>query len=428
MKAGIAHIDITPPLGTPLAGSCTLRAASKVLDRLVAQALVLEQDGRRYAIVAADLLGYDERMVARLRSFCKARIGIGFLLCNASHAHSCPDAYNGFQIYTDRRYLAARKRYQCALEFKLRRVLAAAARQLQPVTLRYGTGRACFGINRRRPWNGEWAMMPNPKGFHDKTVTVFEFAAAASGEPLAVLISYACHPTTRYATEVSADYPGVARRIIEKRTGAMAMFLQGACGDIRPNVVQPGSRPARFRSGTQKDVDRCGRELGAEVLQVLRRPMKSLDPLLAARETSVALPFDRLPTADGLRVFRDTHHEHELRVVWANRMLRRLQQGGLAKGLPTEVQLLRFSRGHALLATGHELCNGYVPLFQRQAKGTKLTVLGYTNACRGYIPTRQGRLEGGYEGQRSIYNFGLPAPFRPSVESVLVGAARRVLR
>src|SRR5262245_8210921 len=116
MNVGAASIDITPPLGTPLAGSCTLRPSKKILDSLVAHALVLEQDGRRYAILAADLLGYDERMVARLRRYCEQRLGIGFLLCNASHAHSCPDAYNEFQTYTDRRYLAARKRYQRGLE------------------------------------------------------------------------------------------------------------------------------------------------------------------------------------------------------------------------------------------------------------------------------------------------------------------------
>ncbi|MBI4025483.1 MAG: neutral/alkaline non-lysosomal ceramidase N-terminal domain-containing protein [Verrucomicrobia bacterium] len=426
IKAGVAQTDITPPTGTPLAGSCVLRASVRVLDRLHAKALVLEQDERRYAIVTADLLGFDERMIARLRRFCAKHLHIGFLLCNASHAHSGPDAYNEFQTYTDRKPLAARRRYQHRLERKLRRLIAGASRHLKRVSMTHGAGRAFFGVNRRRKFDGAWQMMPNPKGFHDKTVTVFQFSAA-SGRPLAVLFSYACHPTTRYANEVSADYPGVAQRIIEKRTGAMALFVQGAGGDIRPNVTKPGSRPRRFRTGTQADVDCYGRELGAEVLRILRGRMQSLKPNLDARKTVVKLLFDRLPTETQLREIQKESKDYEVRRVWAEKMFRWLKRDGFEKGLPTEMQLLRLSDDHAILAVSHELCNGYVPIFQRMDRDTTMTVLGYTNACRGYIPTRKVCLEGGYEGKTSICGFGLPAPFRPTVENDLARACRQLM-
>lgn len=426
LRVGVAHIDITPPIGTPLAGSCTLRAATHVIDRISAKALVLEQDGRRYAIVTADLLGFDERMVARLRRHCARRLGIGFLMCNASHAHSCPDAYNEFQTYTDPKPLAARRRYQRTLERKLKRVIADATRRMKFVQVSVGAGRAFFGTNRRRLFNGEWCMMPNPQGFHDKTVTVFQFAAE-SGKPLAILFSYACHPTTRYATEISADYPGVAMRMIEKATNAAALFVQGASGDIRPNVTKTGISPRQFRGGTQADVDRYGKELGTEVLRILQRPLKKLDARLAARETAATLPFDRLPTAAQFDAIQKDEGSYEVRRVWAKKMLRRVKRGGLAKSLRTELLLLRLSPDRAILATCHELCNGYVPLFQRVAKSTKLTVLGYTNACRGYVPTRKVRVEGGYEGKKSICGFGLPAPFRPSTQDILVRACRKLL-
>jgi hypothetical protein len=156
----------------------------------------------------------------------------------------------------------------------------------------------------------------------------------------------------------------------------------------------------------------------------LRKLMKPIEPILDARETSVVLPFDRLPTEAVLRRTARQSDENTIQRIWAERMLERLKRKGLARGLETKLLFLRLSRELAILATSHELCNGYVPLFQRQAGDTTLTVLGYTNACRGYIPTRRVRLEGGYEGKTSITGFGLAAPFRPSVEAVLLRATQ----
>jgi hypothetical protein len=62
------------------------------------------------------------------------------------------------------------------------------------------------------------------------------------------------------------------------------------------------------------------------------------------------------------------------------------------------------------------------------ARGTKLTIWGYTNDLRAYVPTRRQRLEGGYEGEWSFFYYGMPCPFAPSVEQVVVQAARKLLR
>lgn len=424
MKAGIARVDITPPLGTPLAGSCTLRPARCVLDRLFAKALVLQQDGQKHAILAADLIGFNERMVDRLRRHARRR-GIATLLCNASHTHAGPDVYGEFLLYTTRLPQEMRRRYQRQLERKLRDLLDRANRHLVPVELSHGTGRAGFGVNRRRKFKGEYHMMPNPRGFHDRTVNVFQFTRK-NGRPLAILFSYACHPTTCYADGVSGDYPGVAQRRVEKRTGALALFVQGAGASIRPNV-RHRHKPF-FRRGTQADVDHYGGELAAEVLRIRRSRLQPLVPALAAEETTVQLPFERPPTEKELRQILAKSKPVELPYVWAKTMLRRLNAGRLAKALPMPMILLRLAPRHAILALAHEVCNDYVPLLQRLAGQTRLTVLGYTNACRGYIPTRKIRREGGYEGAWAKQGFGLPAPFRPAVEGIVVNAARRLLR
>lgn len=426
LLAGVARVDITPPLGTPLAGSCRLRRARKLVDRLSAKALVLEQHGRRCALVTADLVAFDERMVGRLRGFSSRRLGIGLLLCNASHTHGGPDAYNEFSDYTDRSALGARRHYQRHLERKLHGLLAATTTRLQPVTISYKEGRATFGINRRREWNGAVQHLPNPKGFHNNAVAVFRFATTYN-KTLATFFSYACHPTTRYDHEISADFPGPAQRLIEKRTGAVALFAQGAAGDIRPNVIEPGTRPLRFRRGAQSEVVRYGNELGREVLRVLRGTMERLEPRLEWKETLAQLPFDRMRSEQELRGFLPPQANEKLHRALTEKIIRRLKRTGHSKALPMEIVLVRLSREHAIIATNHELCNPYVPLFQRLAGSTRVTVLGYTNACRAYVPTRKIRVEGGYEGDWSCCYFGQPRPFHPRVENVVLRAVRQLL-
>src|SRR5262249_15133864 len=66
------------------------------------------------------------------------------------------------------------------------------------------------------------------------------------GRPLAVVYNFACHllfgdPAGR----ITANFPGVASRLIEKTLGhgAQAMFLQGAAGDIVDMGFKDFSRP-----------------------------------------------------------------------------------------------------------------------------------------------------------------------------------------
>jgi neutral ceramidase len=421
MKAGAARRDITPPIGIPLAGTGTVRLGTHVEERLHVRALVLEQNGLRHAIVTADVLGFSSQMVVRVRRYCQKSFDIEGMLFNASHTHSGPNVCWNWTIGETASIKTRRLAYQKEFERKLREVVAVAVQKLRPVVVRNGEGQAHFGINRRVKIGSRWEFRPNPEGFHDKTVSVLEFASP-TGKPLAILFSHACHPTTRYDTEISTDFPGVACRLIEARTKAVALFVQGACAEIRPKITKPGGQ--EFRKGTRADVNREGRELAGEVQRILRAQMTRLEPVLAVSELEVALPFSAPLRPGQLQEFDHSDLTAEFKQAWVSWMRR----GNLPKALPMPMLLMRLSEECAILATGHELCNGYVPLLQALAGKTKLIVLGYTNDYRAYIPTRNILREGGYEGDLSLYVFLLPAKFRSSVETILLRACRRLLR
>jgi hypothetical protein len=50
----------------------------------------------------------------------------------------------------------------------------------------------------------------------------------------------------------------------------------------------------------------------------------------------------------------------------------------------------------------------------------------YANDVMACIPSRRVRKEGGYEGEKAMVYYGLPAPWREEVEEVLVGGVKRV--
>ena len=62
--------------------------------------------------------------------------------------------------------------------------------------------------------------------------------------------NYAAHPLASHAPgkgglRITSDYPGFYRRYIENETGAAAMFVSGACGDLVPKDDELGVNAAR---------------------------------------------------------------------------------------------------------------------------------------------------------------------------------------
>ncbi|MBT4723621.1 MAG: hypothetical protein HN617_06835 [Planctomycetaceae bacterium] len=102
----------------------------------------------------------------------------------------------------------------------------------------------------------------NPVGNADSTVMVIRLCDLG-GNAQAVLVNYACHPTT-LAWEnrlISPDYVGPMRRTLRHALGKIpVVFIQGASGDVGP------------REGFVGDVEvavRNGRQLGLAALEAL---------------------------------------------------------------------------------------------------------------------------------------------------------------
>lgn len=132
---------------------------------------------------------------------------------------------------------------------------------LQPAGIVYGRGR-CSLATHRDFWDGrQFVCGHNPGVPADDTVIVAR-VSDDSGQTLASIVNYACHPTTLAweNTLISPDYVGAMREVVEADTGAPCLFLQGASGELGPREGFVGDTAV---------ADRNGRELGHAALAAL---------------------------------------------------------------------------------------------------------------------------------------------------------------
>ena len=136
--------------------------------------------------------------------------------------------------------------------------------RIKPVEISFGYGSCDLAYNRDY-WDNDnqfYVCGTNPDRPGDNTILVTKIKDQESGNLVATIINYGCHPTTLAwdNTLISPDYPGAMREIIEKETGSPCVFLLGACGDIGP----------RFGFVGETEVaDQNGRQLGYAALSAL---------------------------------------------------------------------------------------------------------------------------------------------------------------
>jgi neutral ceramidase len=413
LRAGVARSTITPPLGSSLVGFADRGAATGCHDELTATALVVESGDLRVAIVACDLLYI--RGAAELKQAIGAATGIPAdrVLLTASHTHYGP-ALDSEQdsaaalVAADKRPLV--KAYRQILTFALAGVVVAACERLADATVGWATGSARIGINRREKLaDGSIVLGNNAAGPYDPSVVVTRIDRA-DGRPLAVLLNTACHAVSLGSdcTEISADFPGVARELIERETGATCLFLQGAAGNINPTLMGwDWSYPRRlglilgeeggrlFRSAAPGPSHRLS--FASETV-----PLPSLMPgSLAEARTLVSQLRAELSEPEASQSLGRTWTQW--RLTRAMRAADALAGSGALPPVPAELAAMRLDDAIALITSPGEVFTelGQAIVSHSPFAGTMFG--GYTNEAIGYVPTPAAYAEGGYEVSHSCF-------------------------
>lgn len=219
LKAGAASVKITPSLDRPvwIAGYENNRPAQSVQDDLWARAMVLDDGKTRFAVVACDLIGLSNFRIRRIREQIKSVPSENVLIC-CTHVHSGPDTL-GLWGPTFAKS-GVDPEYMTVLEERIVGAVDSAAAALKPVRLRAAKTTVPDGLmhNSREP-------------LQDKELTTLRFVDDKD-KTIGTLVHYGGHPEVNKSKALTSDYVHYVREEVEKKTGGVALFLNGALGGM----------------------------------------------------------------------------------------------------------------------------------------------------------------------------------------------------
>ncbi|WP_371406229.1 hypothetical protein OHA10_11820 [Kribbella sp. NBC_00662] len=270
-------LDVTPPPGHRLDGyAARAGVATGTADPLRATLIWLSsEDDPGVLWLTLDAIAVGSALCHELAEAAGAAAGIpsSHVVISASHTHSGPSGWTG-EIHPV--IPAAQER---DLVEPLVDAVRSARLDRQPVTASWRSIEVIgVGTNRHRR-----------NGPHDNTAGILALHSL-SGSLEAVLLDFACHPTT-YGPEnmkYSADWPGAARAALAP---AVVGFLQGAAGDVSPRFTRQGRGAA--------EVTRLGSLFAGRVREALAGPGLELPqspPRI--RRTTLTLPVRNIPSAE----------------------------------------------------------------------------------------------------------------------------------
>lgn len=260
---GLSSRDITPPVGIRARnwGASKTPFATGVHRPLEATAAAFQDtSGDWHYLITADL-GWWQSVRAYTdihRPLC-AGLGVepAALLLHLVHTHAGPslsedDAEGG--------ELTVIETYKNELIGRLLSACKAAQSVAAPSTITWAYGRCDLAVNRDLPCGERDVVGFNPEAEADDTVLVGRIVSVHDGSVRAVLVNYACHPTTMAWENslLSPDFVGALRETVNASTGARCLFFQGASGDLAPKFT-----------GGPETADRFGRTLAHSVLSTL---------------------------------------------------------------------------------------------------------------------------------------------------------------
>jgi hypothetical protein len=269
-------------------------------------------------------------------------------------------------------------------------------------------------------------MIPDPQGPFDEKVWVLKLTPA-NGQSPAVVFSYACHPVIVYGyayAAISADFPGVARRVVREALGQKAhtQFVQGFAGNVRPRVLAD-LELGRFRTSKPDDLQRAGKDLGDAVLGAMKRPGEKLSLDIAGAADRPFLPRDKPPPR---QLYEEMRAEalaktNKFRLAVSDYWLKRYETGeGFAHGDAWSVGLIRLADNQWVVHSGGEPCVEWRAKMSQWLSPLKIVTWGYSQEARSYLPTESMLPEGGYEVLESNEaRASTPAPYAPGIENAV---------
>ena len=301
-EAGVAAVNIEPPVGIPLAGygakarrmpgyldwgnkhdgATFFRPSEGVHSPIRAKSMVIRNSDELLVFVSVDFVGVEQAMVADLAARL-AHLGVSEdrLVVGATHTHSGPGTITrrwSLAIVAVDRFYEEHYEYIVA---KIVESVEQAHSQLESAELLTGSFQT-QGLQRNK-------FRRIGEGHFDNTARLLLARSQANGQLLGGIVNYAQHGNgmpisdLRYSSDVPGQYELnmeklIAERNVDNHYPPVVLFMNGASGDV--------GNPVRTVEATEADgVEFARQAMASGVLGRLRR----VEPMISVSRAKVEL-------------------------------------------------------------------------------------------------------------------------------------------
>ena len=429
LQAGFARLDITPPIGTPLAGYFHPRFVKGVWDPIELNALALRNGDTTLLIVGFDAMSSGVRELEEIRKQISARteVPVKQILIQPLHQHTSI-TLNARDANTVRDTA-----YIDVLTRKFGDVCKMALDDLADARLGVAvqpTSEPISFIRRFRMKDGsigdsgfcEAEEYDSYLGEADNNVRLLRFMREGGKD--IVLVNFCTHPDVIARSYITADWPGFVRRMVEAdHPGTRCLTLTGFQGDSNHiNVFLPKAERGRGYEYSRK----MGRIIAdAVALAWDKTEWREDDDLRAVtRDVFVKSNMKGIEHFEECRAFTEKYRTGDRSEEYTPSGIIYYEASCIAS-LPDRpaiwrVPLTLFAIGKvALMGVPGEAFTSYMPAMRAQAPDKFVICLMQANGGMGYFPDKEAFSQGTYEVVTS--------PFDSELQDKLLAATNDML-
>ena len=421
LQAGFARVDITPPLGSPLAGYFTIRYAEGILDPLELNAVAFSDGERTAVIISCDLIYVIDPTATEIREQIAKAAGIPAecIFLHGLHQHTSIRVGNKPGIIhadtmRDPSYLSILYRKFCdvtrmAMDDMRPSTLGVAAKET-PVPLSF--------IRRYRMKDGSTRTNPGvlnpdvvgPIGEADNTVRLIR--VHREGAKDIAIVNFCTHPDVIGGNRISADWPGFVRRLTEEEMpDVWCILVNGPQGDT--NHVAVGN-PAHAGKKTPEERYAYSRYMGKVISDTALSVWDQTVPV-SGEKVYGEVQYCFIPTnTAGIERFDECVElkrkldAGEIKLEMGDKAevnrIAQIRKESLFQRIPVSVLCVGEI---GFVGYGGEPFTQYGVASREAAPEMFIVACCLVNGGQGYLPTREAFEEGGYEAKNSRFTPGL---------------------
>lgn len=426
LKVGFARVDVTPPLGSFVAGYFTKRISDGILDPIELNAVAFNDGENTVVMIATDFVYVMERPATEIRNLIQKKLGIPAenVFIHGLHQHTSVRV--GYRITAPQSDSIRDAEYLDLLYRKFCDVAQLAIDDMDEAEPGYAEKETAVPISfirRYRMKDGSCRTNPGvgnpevdcPIGEADNTVRLIRFRRAKGD---IALVNFSTHPDVIGGTKFSADWPGFIRRFTEKALpGVKCAVFNGAQGDTN-HVNVFGEKKEKGYAHSEF----MGRTVSDTVLALWDQTVPCRTGAIHSGVEMVYVPTNTrdMEKIEEYRQLKKDHVAGKTKLIGAQ-----LAQISRVCSLPEEklfqkVPVTVLVMGElGFVGFGGEPFTHYATASRQAAPGLHVITCCCVNGGEGYLPDGSAYSDGGYEVCNSRFDSCVADMLQASAKKML---------